>query len=1025
MVDEHTLIANSGIQIITFPLSVNTQDKFKMWYHEWYDTENSEWRLDPVYELRTEDGCFYYNKQKLYRGGYLSDPSIEIDVDDLKNDGITPLRIDDENCDGIRGDIFNMSFSSRDNKLSAFENVWLPIPYFFKRTERKFKFGPLNWSRMKLIPKSDTKGVKLYDVVLAFDTHIRYDGDDYNESPIFPDKFRSEMAFDLCNNEFYLMDYCTSGREWSYIDEYLLHLVHPTIQRVSQLRGTNVRRMAYIATYTFLIKYLSQQGSFPTIKLYKDKDVETKEVDMVVDIGNSRTTALLVEDNDNFNQVKKLELTDYTNLLHDNGDGLQINKHNEPFDMRLVFRKVSFGGIGAKDSQQFIYPSLVRLGQEANTLMHLSSVSEEGEDSLCSYSSPKRYLWDGRPNREEWRYLVLEGEKDHHILNLNGITNQLKNDGRIDPKGESGTSYHYSRRSLMTFCFLEMLVQAKTQINSEEHRSIEKGFGHPSVPRKIMRLIVTCPTALSKVEREALTHCAKDAVALLENFESQHIPEHNKAVKSIEVIPAVRTMKDSEDEWYYDEATCSQLVYMYGEAGHKYKGCCSEFFNLYGKTREGELQAAITIGSLDIGAGTSDLMISRYTYKKGDITTITPLPEFYDSYYFAGDDMLYSLVKNIMILGDSSAFREVLRHVSSVEYRQRMKNFFGKDHSGQTVADRILRHDFNLQFSVPLMSHFLELLSHDSRDCIVKYSDVFGECPPNQHIIEGFKSRLGIDVTTLSWKFNKETVSTIVRKEFEPLLKKVATIMYSHACDIVLLSGRPSSLPAIRDIFLKYYTVSPNRLIVLNNYYVGDWYPFGENTGYIKDSKTIVAMGALIGHYATAYSNLDNFCIDLNLLKKNLKSTVNYIEASREGQPIEYVITPEKSHGELVVSNAPTTLRVRQICIDTYPSRGLYSIDFNRHKMADRIRRKAVLAGDGQPTDVQIIAMVNDEIEAMKKKMPFKVTIERDSDDKENLSITAIVDKNGNDVMDTNLEIHIQSLGVGEQYWLDSGAFDF
>jgi hypothetical protein len=46
-------------------------------------------------------------------------------------------------------------------------------------------------------------------------------------------------------------------------------------------------------------------------------------------------------------------------------------------------------------------------------------------------------------------------------------------------------------------------------------------------------------------------------------------------------------------------------------------------------------------------------------------------------------------------------------------------------------------------------------------------------------------------------------------------------------------------------------------------------------------------------------------------------------------------------------------------------------------------------------------------------------------DDKENLSISAIVDNEGNDVIDGNLEIHIQSLGVEDQYWLDSGAFDF
>ena len=138
---EHGLIANSGIQILTFPLSVNTQEKFKMWYHEWYDAENGEWRLDPVYELRTEDENVYYNKQKLYKGGYLNDPTIEIDVNDLKNDGILPLRVDDVNCTGVKGDIFNMTFSDRDNKLSCFENVWLPIPYFFKKSNFWQKFN--------------------------------------------------------------------------------------------------------------------------------------------------------------------------------------------------------------------------------------------------------------------------------------------------------------------------------------------------------------------------------------------------------------------------------------------------------------------------------------------------------------------------------------------------------------------------------------------------------------------------------------------------------------------------------------------------------------------------------------------------------------------------------------------------------------------------------------------------------------------------------------------------------------------
>ena len=200
---------------------------------------------------------------------------------------------------------------------------------------------------------------------------------------------------------------------------------------------------------------------------------------------------------------------------------------------------------------------------------------------------------------------------------------------------------------------------------------------------------------------------------------------------------------------------------------------------------------------------------------------------------------------------------------------------------------------------------------------------------------------------------------------------------------------------------------------------------FGENTGYIKNAKTIVAMGGVIGHYASELSNLNKFIINLDLLKENLKSTVNFIEASREGQPIEYFITPDQNRGDLTVSSIPETLNVRQIGMDSYPCRALYSIDFNRHKMADKIRKKAILGNEDCPTDAKVMGLVNEAIDALKKKMPFKMTIERDNEDKENLSISAITDKDGNDIMDGNLEIHIQSLGVDEQYWLDSGAFDF
>lgn len=455
----------------------------------------------------------------------------------------------------------------------------------------------------------------------------------------------------------------------------------------------------------------------------------------------------------------------------------------------------------------------------------------------------------------------------------------------------------------------------------------------------------------------------------------------------------------------------------------KNKGNCQEFFNLYGEKDGDEKQPHLTIGSLDIGAGTSDLMISRYTYTSGDVTTIQPDPLFYDSYYYAGDDMLNELTKHVMFFSQSSALREHLQGKTEQEYRQILRNFFGPDHTGQTIADRRLRRDFNMQYSIPLMYKFLDLLSKQTQNCIIRYKDIFEDNEPNWRIRKGFEDFFGFPLEDLEWRYDNECVSEVVRKAFEPLLKKIATIMFSYNCNIVLLSGRPSSLAPIRNIFLKYYPVSPNRLILLNNYFVGYWYPFSENTGHITNPKTIVAMGALIGYYATSLGNLDRFVLDKSKLDEKLKPVINYIEASREGLPIEYFITPQKPIGELMVSSLPLKLNIRQLGIDSYPSRELYVIDFNENKIGERLRAKASKEGISM-TDLQVQAKVKDVIDDMRLRMPYYVTIEQDPDNKEQLSVTGITDRNGTDVGDGYIEINIQSLGVNNQYWLDTGAFE-
>ena len=1025
----YSLIANSGIQMFTFPLKVEANNTAGMFFHEWYDPEDALLKLEIAHRLQYQDEIIFVRKKELFTKGYLAETAANnLNWEEIREDGILPLKRNDTMGTNVRGDIFKMSFGDKNNKLDLLQNIWLPLPYFQKRTERRFSFGPLNWCRFKLIPGEETNdGYKHYNVLLAFDTRTgSSDEDEYKETPCFADNFEQELKFALCKNEFFLMDYCSLGHHWSYVNDYIRKQIYPESKSTADIKGTF--KYSYIASYLYLINHISQNELFPEIMLYKDKDVPAIDIDLIVDVGNSRTTAILVEDNKNFNQIRPLELQDYTDPLipdRENG-GYKKNIYNEPFDMRIAFRKVNFGKIGIQDSRQFIYPSFVRLGIEANKLIHNTVTIDSGKESLSTHSSPKRYLWDNKPNKEDWEFITLPGEDQHDsILNLPGITNQLNEDGSINFDGLGGLSFRYSRKTLMTFSFLEMLVQAKTQINSYEyrvHRGAEK------TPRRIKRIIITCPTTMSNVERTALAKSAKDAAILLENFEYKDITTNKKPGEYIDIIPTQAPNFDFDDKkkWYYDEATCAQLVYIYAEISKRYGGHCDEFFRLYGKKRDGDEKESLIIGSLDIGAGTSDLMISKYSYSSNGVVRISPKPIFFDSFYYAGDDMLKMLILNLIIEGKNCALRKRLSNLKPDEYKNITNQFFGPNYNGQSFEQRILRRDFNIQVSIPLIYYFLDLINKGEKKRIVKYEEVFSDqtIPPSPMVLKYFEEHFGFDFRTLEWDFNIDEISTLIERAFDDsLLKMVATIMYGHSCDIVILSGRPTSLPPLEKIFLKYYPVTPNRLILLNKYHIGNWYPFNKS-GYISNPKTIVSVGAMIGHYASELANLDGFSLTMDELGEGLKPTSNYIINPNQarGARNSHFITPTISQGTISVSQLPMILRSKQVNTPSYPERPLFKIDYNRYNMTKSIVANAEME-DTELSPADIENKIKDTILRNNRNMPLEFVLERDSSEyeKENVRLESVTNGNQDMLSASNFEISIQSIGDTDSYWLDSG----
>ena len=59
------LIANTGIQFFTIQLEINLNDNFKMYFHEWFDVNDEQLKLEIAHNF-TEDEI-WVSKKDIYK----------------------------------------------------------------------------------------------------------------------------------------------------------------------------------------------------------------------------------------------------------------------------------------------------------------------------------------------------------------------------------------------------------------------------------------------------------------------------------------------------------------------------------------------------------------------------------------------------------------------------------------------------------------------------------------------------------------------------------------------------------------------------------------------------------------------------------------------------------------------------------------------------------------------------------------------------------------------------------------------
>ena len=1072
-----SLIANTGIQFMTSDFEIKPEESFvdrdgnfmcplaikdengfdvPLVFHESYNIIDDVWTLEMAVSfssgkiVRLEELRNHIPMPYLYKNTF----GVECLVDESKIDFSELEVIDEKEC--YQDYCFAGSITDKLSKgtcpLDTLENQWLPMPLFENDSAGNSTFGPTGWCRMKLIPVSKVKNKVRYRVIWAFDTNsVKNDMSDVK--PFFWDG-ETEKQFSICNNPEMLFNFFSPvPYDCEWVDDYIATIIHGSKENIELTSPDgDTSHFKYIAYYITIVSYLYKMGLTPSVTLYSDSE-ESVPVDLVLDIGNSRTCGVLFENTD-FTKVEMLQLQDLSEPW---------KVYQKPFDMRIAFHKCKFGEMDAPG--QFAWQSFLRVGDEAIKLIYNSRPSSGLAQKTTNYSSPKRYLWDDKQFDGQWQFIMTDEDVSlNQHIGIRGLSEQFDIDGSLKKHNSTVIESCFSRRSLMTFVMIEILQQARCQINSPAFRG---KHGDINIPRVLRNIIVTCPTAMPKAEQKILRQCAEDAyVAILrcadENLYTQPYDQEEWKGR-INVIPSVNDLSVSVNasaysrintEWGYDEATCCQLVYLYAEIAQRYLNHCEDFFNLYGHIRkdlqeEGYDRKSLTVGSIDIGAGTTDMMICAYKYDEKGVSKLTPKPLFWDSFYYAGDDILEEIVRGFIIEGDKRTscesyvgpifsavcstymnlsdedFMEAfnakgklnLNNMSDVEKQEakytyasretseRIHNFFGKDKALMDYKDRIMRQDFNVQVSVPMGLKFLDMLRLGRKPSQLKFDDFFQELQPAKHLIDHFnkhfsvvadgKTYVDFDFKKIVWKFDVEALSNIIIAKIDPLVKQLSVVLSKYNCDIVLLAGKPMSLNTITDLFLKYYPVSPNRLIRLNDYRVGEWYPFADGLGYFKDQKSLVAIGAMIG-YMASNGGLKGFHMDMSLLKKMMVSTSNYMGLynSVNQKIVEATLTPEQNTATFEVHGFPLFIGCKQLVSQYFQARPIYALN-----LADDV-------------DVHTVSL------------PLKISVVRNfSLDKEGLKIVSVVDSMGKPFSIAKLHFAIQSLATDGAYWLDKGEF--
>jgi hypothetical protein len=912
------------------------------------------------------------------------------------------------------------------------DRVWIPVPFFHREKGGSYQQGPINWARAYLV-RLETPDDNGFDhrLVLAFDTDLAPRSPDTAYLAPAPEDAQRGAEFALATDPEKLGWFAGLGwvRDWaraSFVnmllrEERARSRGEPVIDdaAVAERMGGPREDLARLIALIDLLGVLKILPNIRFVDRYTKPTPQPIEVDLVLDVGNSRTCGLLIETHPDqlsadVAQAVTLQLRDL---------GRTENVYSEPFDSRLEFNRASFGwddlSFLSGRSDAFAWPTVARVGVEAQRL----SSQRRGSEGASGMSSPKRYLWDEDPRRDGWRFNA-PGDGREHASYATGVefttlvndwgeplhavppTTPLNDDARFPAMRAL-----YGRSHLMSFALAEILLHAFCMMNAPAHRLRRR---NADLPRRLRRIIMTMPTGMPLAERQILRKralAARDLLFLclrLARFEPDAGGQGGIVPEEDEELPKIII------QW--DEASATQAAYLYSQVAMAYSGDARAFFS---RTRlpvnagDPTLEDEFRLATLDIGGGTTDLVVTSYRVEgQGANVTLFPRPILREGIGVAGDDVVLQIVLEHVL----EPIRRELKEKGLGERADFvMHRLFGGDRSDMDVEEQLRRQQFAAHVGAPIALRMIEayegwdLLSRDDRREALTLTDVLGH-ELNRPLLDAIDlearkaGAVGFALREVRYPVDLKEIDRTARSVLLDVLQAFAELVHRSRADLLILSGRPSRMPAAFAILAETCALPPHRIAPLHEYRVGPWYPFRDFEAKISDPKTTAAVGAMI--CMLGEGRLRNF----NYRSDHLKpySTARFFgkldtdNRLREGNVFYHDLNLDDPEYELPDKpfefRGPMTLGFRQFPVDWWPGSRLYGIDYASPEYAARLNARTPL------------------------RVELRRALGREAKDVvDAFAIRRIEDFEGSMVPSNQLRLRLQTIDNAAGYWLDTG----